>query len=78
MPRRWIEPGECRFSVPAGPWVNWFAWRPVKTWDRRWAWLRPIQRRLMIVKWHLEPGGGTEWWQYRRDDGYLNEGELHD
>jgi hypothetical protein len=34
-----------RFAAPVGPWFRWYAWRPVRTEDRGWRWLRFVWRR---------------------------------
>lgn len=57
------------FGDPSGPWHGWFAWRPVRTIDGRWSWLRRIYRRRFHLKPHL-PGDG-KWWIYGRTDGVL-------
>ena len=51
------------------PWRTWFAWRPVRTIDRRIAWLRPIQRctysyeapGMKIQTWVSYRVKGTTW-----------------
>ena len=42
-------------------WHNWFAWRPVRMEDGRWAWLQFIYRQViygskMIVRYYSETG----------------------
>lgn len=41
------------FGDPIGPWFRWFAWRPVRTVDRGWRWLRPVWRRRFQLKPYL-------------------------
>jgi hypothetical protein len=53
-----------RFGNPVGPWHNWFAWKPVQTYDMRWVWLRRVRRRC-IQKHEYLTGGADFWWQYR-------------
>ena len=54
-----------RFVAPAGPWQDWFAWRPVRTHDDRRVWLRWCRRRLcahtLVVLGSREP---SLLWQY--------------
>ena len=52
-----------RFGDAVAPWHIWFAWRPVRTWDFRWVWLRKVRRRLIQLHWYLY-GGPEHWWQY--------------
>lgn len=59
------EPTALRpmFGDPIGEWHQWFAWRPVFTYDRRLVWLRRVLRRC--IQKHLWLRGGPEfWWQY--------------
>ena len=42
-----------------------FAWLPVRCFDGRWAWFRPVWARLCLVKPHLR-GPDDPWWQYAR------------
>lgn len=42
-----------------------FAWWPVKCFDGRWVWMRPVWRRLCLRKPHLH-GPDDPWWQYAR------------
>lgn len=65
------ELGTFMFGDSVGPWHIWFAWRPVKTIDGRWTWLRTIERQRYALKPHL-PGPMTEWWGYRRHDGIVS------
>ena len=44
-----------------------FAWWPVRCFDGSWAWLRPVYRRLCIVKPYLSNGRNDDpWWQYAK------------
>jgi len=63
-----MDDAEPYFGDPIGPWHPWFAWRPVRTFDGRWTWLRTVKRRRIQLKPHLD-GGMPQWWQYRRDHG---------
>ena len=38
------------FVDPVGPWGWWFAWFPVRTYDKRLVWLRWVRRRPMRFK----------------------------
>lgn len=51
------------FGSPIGPWHRVFAWLPVRTYDRRFVWLRPCWRRC-IQKHQYLPGANDFWWQY--------------
>lgn len=51
------------FGDPVGPWRSWFAWKPVRTFDGVWMWLRRVKRRR-IQKHDYLPGGPDFWWQY--------------
>lgn len=42
------------FAFPVGPWFRWFAWRPTRTVDRGWRWLRPVWRRRYQSHDHLD------------------------
>ena len=35
-------------STRYGPAFRWFAWRPVRTQDRGWRWLRKVWRRRAV------------------------------
>lgn len=44
-----------------------FAWRPVKCFDGSRVWLRPVWRRLCLIKPYLANGkADNPWWQYAR------------
>lgn len=43
-----------------------FAWLPTKCFDGTWMWMRPMWRRLCVVKAHLARGPEEPWWQYAR------------
>lgn len=53
------------FGFPVARWHGWFAWRPVKTVDAGWCWLRRVYRRRCQIH-HYLPGPTIIWWQYRR------------
>lgn len=53
------------FGDPVGPWHKWFAWKPVKTYDQRFVWLRTVERRCIQKHEYLPHGGADFWWQYR-------------
>jgi len=45
------------YAIPevAYPWRSWFALLPVKTIDKRWRWMRWVQkRRVWMVIWMTE------------------------
>jgi hypothetical protein len=52
------------FGNPIGPWHDWYAWRPVQTYDQRWVWLRKVRRRCIQKHEYLTGGGADFWWQY--------------
>jgi hypothetical protein len=54
---------EPLFGSAIGPWRQWFAWRPVQTFDDIWVWLRPVRRRRYQSKLDL-PGSVGHWWLY--------------
>jgi len=41
------------FYDPVSDWWRWFAWYPIRTWDRRLRWLCWVERRLLQKKIHL-------------------------
>lgn len=44
-----------------------FAWVPTKCFDGTWTWLRPVWRRLCIIKPYLANGRADDpWFQYAR------------
>lgn len=45
-----------------GDWEPWFAWKPVRTWNYGWTWMRWVERRSCIV--NLSDGSDV-FWQYR-------------
>lgn len=51
------------------PWHSWFAWRPVKTINHRWAWATWVDRRLVGEAHRDYYGDGatlyTARWEYR-------------
>lgn len=51
------------FGAPIGPVHDWFAWRPVRLWYGKWAWLRTVRRARITAKAHL-PGPTWERWTY--------------
>lgn len=51
------------FCFPIGPWHDWFAWHPVRTYDRRLVWFRWCRRRAMQTNLHLH-GPLHFWWQH--------------
>lgn len=59
---------EPLFGSPVGHWYRWFAWRPVKTTDRGWRWLRPVWARRYQTKFSL-PGPTDHWTHYIVDRG---------
>jgi len=54
------------FGEPVGPWHDWFAWKPVHTYDQRLVWLRWVKRRC-IQKHSYLTGGADFWFQYDAD-----------
>jgi hypothetical protein len=54
---------EPLFGDPISDWLPWFAWKPVRTFDRRLVWLRWVCRRCIHKHEHLF-GGDDFWWQY--------------
>jgi hypothetical protein len=51
--------GVPMFGDPIGPWFRWFAWKPTRTIDRGWRWLRPVWRRRYTLKPHLSGPDAT-------------------
>jgi len=64
MTRR--DPYQPMFGSPMTPWWRWFAWRPIRTLDRGWVWLRPVWRRRCLIAGYLalEPHGPDTWLQH--------------
>lgn len=54
------------FMEPVMEWEPVFAWWPTRTWDRRWVWLRPVWRRLLLPKYDLPRCPGDPVWEYCR------------
>jgi hypothetical protein len=55
------------FSDIIGPHEIIFAWWPVKCFDGTWTWLKPVCRRLCLIKPYLANGRNEDpWWQYAR------------
>ncbi|QIG76661.1 hypothetical protein EVC28_037 [Rhizobium phage RHph_I1_23] len=54
---------QMMFGEPVGPWHDWFAWFPIRTYDQRLVWLRWVRRRSILKHWYLH-GGPDFWWQY--------------
>ena len=52
------------FGFPVGPWHDWFAWRPVRTYDNRFCWFLTIRRRRIQRHDYLAGPGQDAWWQY--------------
>ena len=53
------------FGDPIGPWHEWFAWRPVRTYDHRLAWMTTVKRRRIQGHEYLSHGAALDqWWQY--------------
>lgn len=50
------------FGHPTGEWYRWFAWRPTRTLDRGWRWLRFVWKRPCQKDIDL-PGPITTWFQ---------------
>ncbi len=60
------------FGSPVSPWRKYFAWRPIKTWDNRFVWMRNVNRRLIQKHIYLD-GGNDFWFQYHYNSGYIKE-----
>lgn len=54
---------EYSFGTPIGPAHHWFAWRPVRLFYGRWAWLKTVKRQRIIKK-HYLPGPDWAFWSY--------------
>lgn len=51
------------FGDFVGPWFEWFAWRPIKTYNGRTAWLRKVWKRRVQAHDYLSgPNQGSWWW----------------
>lgn len=55
------------FGDPIGPWHWWFAWKPIRTYDARIAFLRWVRRRCIQKHAYLPGGGPDQWWQYHAE-----------
>jgi hypothetical protein len=42
-----------------------FAWLPTRCFDGQWVWLRPVWRRLCVLRFNVD-GCFDPWWQYAR------------
>ena len=60
-----------------GPWQRWFAWRPVRTRQHGWRWLRTVERR-QITGPTLTPYDSQHLWEYRPTPDNRHETETHD
>lgn len=49
-----------QFGDPVGDPHLWFAWKPVRTFDRRFVWLRKVYRQAVFKHQYLR--GGSDWW----------------
>ncbi|MGJ4084341.1 hypothetical protein [Corynebacterium macclintockiae] len=47
-----------------GPWHRWFAWRPVRTEQHGWRWLRTVERRQLTGP-TFSPMDSPYLWKYR-------------
>ena len=56
-------PNVYTFCGPVAEPHDWFAWKPVKTWDGRWVWLRKVRRVLVQAHEYL-PGPSRPFWSY--------------
>lgn len=54
------------FGEYTGSWHKWFAWKPVKTYDQRFVWLRMVWRRGVYKHQYLH-GGRDFWFWYSLD-----------
>lgn len=54
---------QMMFVAPVGPWHDWFAWRPIRTYDQRLVWFRRCRRRCLQLHQHLD-GAPQFSWQY--------------
>jgi hypothetical protein len=52
-----------QFAAAVTPAIDWFAWRPVRLWYGRWAWLETVARQRFAKKKHLD-GPDWEFWSY--------------
>lgn len=50
-----------------GPWHRWFAWRPVRTEEHGWRWLRIVERAKFYPP--DAPGAPSPWWIFRPTPG---------
>ena len=56
-------PDVYEFGNPVAQPHTWFAWKPVRTWDRRWVWFKTV-RRCLIAKHDYLHGPDWEFWSY--------------
>lgn len=53
------------FGTPIGPWHEWFAWKPVRSFDGRFLFLQKIMRRRCQLHEYLDQSAGSRtWWQF--------------
>jgi hypothetical protein len=55
------------FGDPVGPWHDWFAWFPVRTYDDQLCWLRLVRRRRIQAHHYLSGPCPSAWWQYHNE-----------
>ena len=64
MPLKDATPLHFREAV-FSEWELWFAWRPVKSEQGKWIWLRQTWRRTVIPPaWFVPPAPGDGWSEY--------------
>lgn len=70
MSARQTEPNPRHvFFDAVGPWHDWFAWYPIRTYDYRLCWMRFVRRRRLQKHYWLH-GGPDHAWQYHCEDSH--------
>lgn len=54
-------PHAYEFRDIVGPFHRWFAWKPIRTWDGRFVWLRTVWRARTQTKDYLPRSHIQDW-----------------
>ena len=60
-------PDVYEFGKPFGPVHDWFAWRPVRLYYGKWAWLKTV-KRCRVSKFSTLAGPDRSWWTYSDEE----------